>query len=1606
VRRDQTYKTASIAGASDLTILAPIKKGLVPALDAVTYKTRVKRVLRLLHLGRTTSHEYEMGRVLSDAVERVGKIHSIRIAVLEPEDKVLLVVTFDGAWESYIRVIWQKVSRLLDLIFCNTEGYKLGWESSYDEWCAWLRSAQAETLFLYSQPSLTNTDTHYLKGIERIYRREEKLQDANYSAASYSAPSAEETAHYMWSRGFDVQNRPYGQVRPYVIEGPAFRQGLRTLLGLYRLSDVYMPTVGDGGVLHRACKELLVEFEQMVADEKFSFGVSIAEKNYPDAMQWFSKKLDYQRTVPMLPLSQDSLIDALDVQGGIVKPYEHVTDGCLLMVSFQSPKSMADFLKSFIKVITNIEKQQQLKVSQIAKNIGLTVEGLRFSGWTDAEISELPEEFAQGMDKRQSVLGDLYMNHPRRWRLPTLNWEEGGEAKDDFHRNSTRQIQLSSVHAVLQLRLCSDGSVKEAKNALLGELQTIIGYDKNTKTSCYGVTPLTLQWMHRLKDDKSKPIEHFGFREAETNPTLEDDSASTEFNNQVHLGEVLYGYPNAADHDIPANGAKSARIMSFLQNGSFLVIRKLRQDVRALNNALNQATSEEREKSLILAKMMGRWPAGATNSENSLIENLPVGIEDIGNTNNFNFNADSQGSGCPFHAHIRRANPRGKNTSADGIDPSVGRRNPRIVRRGMSYGPRYDPNDKTSADQERGLIFMAYNASIGEQFEVIQRWISGGNSTDAYSGQSDPILGVAEPGRPRYFQFAHDGKVKRVYLDGSDTVHGDIQPLVLLEWGTYLFTPSVKALKSLAERAEKTQSLPTMIGLPTVIEWSVEKGEKIIADLRSCEHRSSTSEAMLAWKAVIEDPDSATEFKAASVWAAIRKNHGGVLKTPFGVLVASQELADQVLLDKDRNLTAQAYLPRMQNSFGQLYLGMDEGRTDQAYEKESAVANHAVLSLARDQKAFEEIIHQAAIEVQKRIDELVQDAKNSAKVSNESNWQTTIDIRDSIEKLISHFCEQWFGLSEEGGYFVKGGFDWKNPVDMSQPRYPGNFMAPSRYVFQPHPSDTVRDIASIHGKTLLNAMTAYLKEYGEGKQKDRPLVMSICKRGEELNDEGYAARTILGLMMGFVPTTDGLIRRIASEWLREGVFWKLRSQLMGQADGDWNKSNFAKLFESHFWQTFLLRAAPELLWRTAKRDHVVGKDHHSVAVSEGDMIVVGQISATHEGLENSSQASYVYAFGHSKNYSGSSKPTHACPGRDAATAVMMGFFKGLLTSKHAFLPGPSSLTLTIEGALSKEDFKHSNKEFFQYLSYQNFQSATEESSGPPIQLFAIGDSWVYQDISIGFHNLCSQLKRLGFDFLGSSDDFTGDSAKELFNFTGQKLSQLVTLESRIVKRFKLIREQEIDVKAIIFSAGGNDISAHDKKKPIDYKTAKLYSLLKQKPNGLADSFIDVDIKKSGFFVDLKKNYIAIFKILLLKTDLPILIHGYDFPIPDGRGVTKFGIPLAIGPWLQGVFLEKKISEDLGRQIMQKLIVNLNEWIHEIITDTQHFSQAEMKRLHLLKFYGVIEKQAGYSLPPDVGYKRYWANELHATDDGYNIFAQLIIDKLVEIGVLQQLVDLS
>ena len=79
--------------------------------------------------------------------------------------------------------------------------------------------------------------------------------------------------------------------------------------------------------------------------------------------------------------------------------------------------------------------------------------------------------------------------------------------------------------------------------------------------------------------------------------------------------------------------------------------------------------------------MMGRWPGGNAKAGQPLADPPDRSTRTISISTTIR-----HGALCPFHAHIRRANPR--NTK-----PDEGSRPPRIVRRGMSYGPPLDASN-------------------------------------------------------------------------------------------------------------------------------------------------------------------------------------------------------------------------------------------------------------------------------------------------------------------------------------------------------------------------------------------------------------------------------------------------------------------------------------------------------------------------------------------------------------------------------------------------------------------------------------------------------------------------------------------------------------------------------------------------------------------------------------------------------------------------------------------------------------------------------------------------------------------------------------------------
>ena len=161
-------------------------------------------------------------------------------------------------------------------------------------------------------------------------------------------------------------------------------------------------------------------------------------------------------------------------------------------------------------------------------------------------------------------------------------------------------------------------------------------------------------------------------------------------------------------------------------NGSFAVFKMIETDVVGFEENL-QKNKEKIDPALLAAKICGRWRNGVPLALSPGTDS-PAGGISRDQLNNFEYvNADGSGDPrglrCPVGAHIRRVNPRGQPITGQG-EPGGSNNSHRMIRRGMPYGPIYDPT-KPNDGIERGLLGYFINASIENQFEfVLRRWVN------------------------------------------------------------------------------------------------------------------------------------------------------------------------------------------------------------------------------------------------------------------------------------------------------------------------------------------------------------------------------------------------------------------------------------------------------------------------------------------------------------------------------------------------------------------------------------------------------------------------------------------------------------------------------------------------------------------------------------------------------------------------------------------------------------------------------------------------------------------------------------------------------------------
>jgi Dyp-type peroxidase family len=479
-----------------------------------------------------------------------------------------------------------------------------------------------------------------------------------------------------------------------------------------------------------------------------------------DVVARLARKLD--SVMRGLPLKTPA-VEAEDVQGLVLRGYGSLPHAAYPLVRFDNPKAVGPWLKLCLQHIAPGRPGAQKEALQIA----FTPAGLAACGLTEAELQGFSREYLSGMfgPHRSRFLGDVDESAPEEWL-----W--GGPKTD-------------AVHAVLLVF----GDSPTRLSQLQAELSKL--------HAAHGVKEV-----HLLRTAALSSTEHFGFADGISQPAIAGYHETKSRLHSIKPGEFLLGYPNeyglyterpllSAARDprgILALDAQGSPLHDFGRNGTYLVLRQLRQHVPLFRETLDKLTrradgsSDPDAQAYLAAQMVGRWPSGA-----SLLEAPHADDVSKAHSNEFRYQeADPVGTRCPIGSHVRRANPRDALPPHPGTEYSLEvNRHHRLIRRGRSYGDKLPEGQTDKA--ERGLMFIALNANITRQFEFIQHsWLNDPRFNGLY-GQADPIVGASNDN-----SFAPSPNPVSAYRTG-------LPRFVTVAGGAYFFMPGIRALRFLSE---------------------------------------------------------------------------------------------------------------------------------------------------------------------------------------------------------------------------------------------------------------------------------------------------------------------------------------------------------------------------------------------------------------------------------------------------------------------------------------------------------------------------------------------------------------------------------------------------------------------------------------------------------------------------------------------------------------------------------------------------------------------------------------------------------------------------------------
>ncbi len=484
-------------------------------------------------------------------------------------------------------------------------------------------------------------------------------------------------------------------------------------------------------------------------------------------------------------------LDLADIQGNLLRGY-HFTDARHFALAITDGAAARRFLGDLVSGSERRGPQITTEDEWVEKpkyclNIGLTYAGLEALGVPQGTLDAFPVAFVQGPAVRAAQpdpdfvtgvgLGDRDESDPAHWIL-------GSASTPSVH------ILVSLYTKEQRVRHLAAVTTRLRKRFAAAKLTEISAHDASALPDAGALLDATaLPNPNVLPKERGQTV-HFGYRDGIAQPQIEGGTCRDipDMQPKAPTGDFLLG----CDYVNSYGGNYIGKLPPALaDNGSYGAFRILQQDVAGFERLLTEwSRTWGFDRELIAAKLLGRWRDGTP------LTLAPTGTggapPDERHLNDFDFAPsprhptyfdDIDGVRCPAGAHIRRLNPRSSLVTGK---PHTRR----IVRRGMPYGPPYDPSAPDDG-VERGLMGLFLCGDLEMQYEFLLRvWANQDYATHGLRGTRDPIVGLQPPGTGSFTVRTDDSR--------DPIVMTGLSNLVQTRGSLYCFIPGIGGLRYLS----------------------------------------------------------------------------------------------------------------------------------------------------------------------------------------------------------------------------------------------------------------------------------------------------------------------------------------------------------------------------------------------------------------------------------------------------------------------------------------------------------------------------------------------------------------------------------------------------------------------------------------------------------------------------------------------------------------------------------------------------------------------------------------------------------------------------------------